>query len=129
MSPPSKVVCVGGGDTSIDVVSVARRLGHIKTINPRERPELVVHGFVAHDAAQAARREGAEVVLTSLFDQSNMTAAEHEIHDALTEGVSIHDGVMPLAVLVGDDGRACGVRLARCEVRDGRPSPDRRNRV
>ena len=60
----SKVLCVGGGDTSIDVVSVARRLGHIST-KPAEL-ELVVHGFVAHDAAQAALREGADVVLTSL---------------------------------------------------------------
>ena len=30
-----KVVCVGGGDTSIDVVSVARRLGHISNLNPQ----------------------------------------------------------------------------------------------
>ena len=119
----SKVVCVGGGDTSIDVVSVARRLGHISTQNPAERPELVVHGFVAHDAAQAAFREGAQVVLTSLFSQSDMTAAEHEVHDALTEGVDIHDGVMPVEVLLDDDGRACAIRLARCTLEKGVPTP------
>jgi len=57
-----KVVCVGGGDTSIDVVSVARRLGHIEHTNPNERPELVVHeSYVMHDAAVTAAREGAEV--------------------------------------------------------------------
>ncbi len=50
-----KVVCVGGGDTSIDVVSVARRLGHIQQTNPTDRPELVVQdGFVAHDSAITA---------------------------------------------------------------------------
>ena len=120
----SKVLCVGGGDTSIDVVSVARRLGHISTPNPAERPELVVHGFVAHDAAQAALREGADVVLTSLFSQADMTAAEHEVHDAITEGVDIHDGVMPLEVLLDEKGRARAVRLARCEVdTKGVPTP------
>jgi len=117
----SKVVCVGGGDTSIDVVSVARRLGHIQSANPKERPELVVHGFVAHDAAQAAYRQGAEVVLTSLFEQEQMTAAEQEVEDALTEGVDVHTGVMPLEVLLDSDGRAYAVRMTRCELIDGQP--------
>mgnify|MGYP006228605069 CR=1 FL=1 len=34
-----KVICVGGGDTSIDVVSVARRLGHISKMNDQDTPE------------------------------------------------------------------------------------------
>jgi len=118
-----KVVCVGGGDTSIDVVSVARRLGRIKNINPKDRPELVVHGFLAHDAAVAAARTGATVTLTSLFAREEMTAAEHEVHDALHEGVSIRDGVMPTEVVLGDDGRAVGLRLAECEFIDNVPTP------
>ena len=32
-----KVVCIGGGDTSIDVVSVARRLGKIDQINEKDK--------------------------------------------------------------------------------------------
>jgi len=118
-----KVVCVGGGDTSIDVVSVARRLGHIKKINPKERPELVVHGFVAHDAAMAAARTCAQVTLTSLLPRDAMTAAEHEVHDALTEGVTIVNGVMPLRVLTDDSGRATGIELAECTFEDGNPVP------
>ncbi len=118
-----KVVCVGGGDTSIDVVSVARRLGHIQTKNPKERPELVVHGFVAHDAAQAAARIGATVVLTSLFKRSDMTAAEHEVNDALTEGVDIHNGVMPTEVILDDDGRARAIRMVKCEMDGSVPKP------
>ena len=118
-----KVVCVGGGDTSIDVVSVARRLGHIQTKNPKERPELVVHGFVAHDAAQAAARIGATVVLTSLFERSDMTAAEHEVNDALTEGVDIHNGVMPTEVILDDDGRARAIRMVKCEMDGSVPKP------
>ncbi len=111
-----KVVCVGGGDTSIDVVSVARRLGKISQIHPRERAEQVVHGFVAHDAALAAARTGAQVTLTSLFPRSNMTAAEHEVEDALREGVSFRDGVIPLEVLLDENGRARGLKLAECEM-------------
>ncbi|MDX1513121.1 MAG: NAD(P)-binding protein [Gammaproteobacteria bacterium] len=118
-----KVVCVGGGDTSIDVVSVARRLGKIQSIHPRERAEQVVRGFVAHDAALAAARKGAAVTLTSLFPKENMTAAEHEVQDALREGVTILDGVMPIEVLLDGDGRARALRMAECEIADGRPTP------
>ncbi|MDX1433531.1 MAG: NAD(P)-binding protein [Gammaproteobacteria bacterium] len=117
------VVCVGGGDTSIDVVSVARRLGKIQSINPRERAEEVVRGFVAHDAALAAVRTGADVTLTSLFPRESMTAAEHEIEDALREGVTIRDGVMPIEVLLDDGGRARALKLAECDMVDGKPVP------
>ena len=116
-----RVVCVGGGDTSIDVVSVARRLGRINRINPKDRPEMVVHGFVAHDVAVAAARTGAAVTLTSLLPRSGMTAAEHEVEDALKEGVTVLTGVMPIEVLLTDDGRARALRLAECDVVDGRP--------
>ena len=120
----SKVVCVGGGDTSIDVVSVARRLGHIESTNPSERPELVVNdGFVSHDAAVTAARQGADVTLTSLFPKVNMTAAEHEVNDALTEGVTILDEVMPVEVVLGEDGRATALKIAQCKMEDGRPVP------
>ena len=117
-----KVVCVGGGDTSIDVVSVARRLGKITRINPKDRPEEVIGGYVAHDSAFAARREGAQVTLTSLFEKEKMTATEDEVEDALREGVTIHDGVMPVAVIKGDNGRAKALKMAKCAV-DGKGIP------
>jgi len=117
-----RVVCVGGGDTSIDVVSVARRLGHIEHTNPTDRPELIIRdGYVAHDSAVAAARKGAKAVLTSLFPKSEMTAAEHEVHDAMTEGVEIHDGVMPIEVLKGPDGRATGLKMVACKMDGMRP--------
>ena len=116
-----RVVCVGGGDTSIDVVSVARRLGRIKKINPKDRPELVVHGFVAHDAAMAAARSGAKVTLTSLLPRDDMTAAEQEVEDALKEGVSIRSGVMPIKVVLDQSGRAVGLEMAECEMVDNVP--------
>lgn len=119
----NRVVCVGGGDTSIDVVSVARRLGKIPTLDKKEAPEYVIGGYVAHDAAYAAAREGAEVTLTSLFEREEMTAAEHEVHDALHEGVRIDNGVMPIEVIINDDGRAKALRMAKCKLEDGRPTP------
>ncbi|TVO75499.1 NAD(P)-binding protein [Sedimenticola selenatireducens] len=119
-----KVVCIGGGDTSIDVVSVARRLGHVKNQNPTDRPELVVQdGYVAHDAAVTAAAQGSEVTLTSLFTKEKMMAAEHEVSDATTEGVTILDGVMPLEVLVGEDGRATGLRVCDCTMDGMKPIP------
>ena len=119
-----KVVCVGGGDTSVDVVSVARRLGHIEHTNPTDRPELVVRdGFVAHDTAVTAARQGADVTLTSLFAKTEMMAAEHEVHDALTEGVTILDGVMPLEVIKGADGRATGLKICDCTMDGMTPIP------
>jgi len=120
-----KLVCIGGGDTSIDVVSVARRLGHVKASNPTDRPELVVRdGYVAHDTAVTAAAQGSDVTLTSLFTKDKMFAAEHEINDALTEGVTILDGVMPLEVLLGDDGRATGLRVCDCTMDGMTPIPN-----
>jgi len=118
-----KVVCVGGGDTSIDVVSVARRLGKIENFNKEDRPEQVIGGYVAHDSAFAAAREGAEVTLTSLFKREEMTATDHEVEDALREGVRIDDGVMPLEVLLDADGRARALKMCKCEMDGGRPVP------
>jgi len=118
-----RVVCVGGGDTSIDVVSVARRLGKIENLNKEVLPEQVIGGYVAHDSAFAAAREGADVTLTSLFAREEMTATEHEVMDALHEGVRIDNGVMPLEVILGDDGRAIALKMAKCEMVDGRPVP------
>ena len=118
----AKVVCVGGGDTSIDVVSVARRLGHIENNNANESAEQVIHGYIAHDATHAAQRQGADVTLTSLFPKEQMTAAEHEVHDALYEGVDIHDGVMPIGLEKDANGRATALLMAKCELVDGRPT-------
>ena len=118
-----RVICVGGGDTSIDVVSVARRLGKVDSLPKDQLTEYVVGGFAAHDSAHAAARQGASVTLTSLFERKEMTATEHEVEDALREGVSILDGVMPVEIIVDESGRATALKLARCEIEDGAPKP------
>jgi NADPH-dependent glutamate synthase beta subunit-like oxidoreductase/Pyruvate/2-oxoacid:ferredoxin oxidoreductase delta subunit len=119
-----KVVCIGGGDTSIDVVSVARRLGKIDRINEKDRPEEVIGGYAAHDSAMVAARQGAQVTLTALFERVDMTATEEEVDDALTEGVTILNGVMPVALIRDESDRATGLRLAKCEIDEkGIPTP------
>jgi NADPH-dependent glutamate synthase beta subunit-like oxidoreductase len=116
-----KVVVIGGGDTSIDVASVARRLGHIADSHEKERPEAVVLGYTAHDVSSTLRREGATVTLTSLFPVEKMTAAEHEVQDALREGVTILGSVMPLEVIKNADGRAIALKYAECVMEKNRP--------
>jgi len=116
-----KIIVVGGGDTSIDVASVARRLGHITAIREQDRPESIVLGHTAQDVASSAVREGATVTLTSLFPVENMTAAEHEVNDAKREGVDIRGSVMPLEILLDDSGRARGMRLCECKMVNNQP--------
>ena len=112
-----RVVVVGGGDTSIDVATVARRLGHIDQVHESDRPENVIGGYSAHDAATLSARMGAEVTLTSIFAVDKMQASKHEIEHALGEGITIRGGMAPVAVLVDADGRATALRVARCEAK------------
>ncbi|HIP53676.1 MAG TPA: FAD-dependent oxidoreductase, partial [Chromatiales bacterium] len=116
-----KVVCVGGGDTSIDVVSVARRIGHNSAAGNPE--DVVLNNEIEHDTALAESAEPADATLTSLFTKDKMFAAEHEINDALKEGVEILDGVMPLEVIVGEDGRATGLKVCDCTMDGMTPVP------
>lgn len=123
-STAEKVVCIGGGDTSIDVVSVARRLGNIKNVHPKDRAKEGIGGFAAHDAAMAAARSGSQVTLTALFKPEQMTASETEVADAVTEGVTILNGVMPIEILKDESGNAVGLKMSQCDVDDkGVPSP------
>jgi NADPH-dependent glutamate synthase beta subunit-like oxidoreductase len=110
-----RVVVVGGGDTSIDVASVARRLGHIQNVNEKDRPENVVLGHTAHDVASSAIRQGAEVVLISRSPIEKMNAAQHEVQDALREGVQIRGRLNPVCVIKDDKGRATALRVQELE--------------
>jgi NADPH-dependent glutamate synthase beta subunit-like oxidoreductase len=107
-----RVVVVGGGDTSVDVVSVARRLGYIEDVKETERPENVVMGHTAHDVSTLAARQGADVMLTSMQPVEQMNAAKHEIEDAQREGVKIRGNLLPKKVIVDEkSGRAKALRL------------------
>jgi glutamate synthase (NADPH) small chain len=116
-----KVIVVGGGDTSIDVASVARRLGHITADYLPERNDGSIVDFTSHDVATSVSREGMQATLTSLFPVEQMTAAEHEREDAKREGVDIRGGVMPLEVLLDDNGNARGLRMCKCVMKGNVP--------
>ena len=112
-----RVVVVGGGDTSIDVATVARRLGAIDNPKPTDRPEDVIGGRAAHDVAEISARQGAEVTLTSVFGVDKMQANKHEIEQAKAEGIDIRGGWAPVGVVRGADGRATALRVAQCEAK------------
>jgi NADPH-dependent glutamate synthase beta subunit-like oxidoreductase len=112
-----RVVVVGGGDTSIDVATVARRLGHIEQVHESDRPEHVIAGHAAHDVAEISARQGAEVTLTSIFAVDKMQANRHEVEQALAEGITIRGGTAPLGVVRDASGRAVALRVGRCEAK------------
>lgn len=118
-----KVVVIGGGDTSIDVASVARRIGKITDIHENDRPEHVILGQTAHDVAGVANREGCEVALLSRHPVADMTAAQHEIDDATREGVEIVDSIDPVGVVMGDNGRAKALRVRKLEWEGHKMTP------
>ena len=123
LSTAKRIVVVGGGDTSIDVASVARRLGHVGASHGHDVAGVAEFGHTAHDVAGVLRREGVDVVLTSLFPVEKMTAAEREREDAKREGVTIRGGVMPLEVLKDAAGRARALRLCECTMKGATPVP------
>ncbi|MGA7984897.1 MAG: NAD(P)-binding protein [Burkholderiales bacterium] len=116
-----RVVVVGGGDTSIDVATVARRLGHIEHPHATDHPESVILGKQAQDVAEISARQGAEVTLSSVFSIDKMQANPHEIEHALAEGVVIRDGWAPLEVMRDASGRATGLKIAKCEAKFAGP--------
>ena len=118
-----KVVCVGGGDTSIDVVCSSRRMGTLKEVLSEDiKPENILKTNGSQDKNLATERIHNDVTLTTLFKKSEMTASEHEVQDAMREGVQILDEVMPLEVLVDKKtGQAYALKMAKCTMKEGRP--------
>jgi NADPH-dependent glutamate synthase beta subunit-like oxidoreductase/Pyruvate/2-oxoacid:ferredoxin oxidoreductase delta subunit len=111
-----RVVVVGGGDTSIDVATVARRLGHIEHAHPTDF-EGAIAGHMAHDVAEISVKQGAEVTLTTVFPVDRMMANRHEVEQAQAEGIDIRGGLVPVGIVRGADGRATALRLAECEAK------------
>jgi NADPH-dependent glutamate synthase beta subunit-like oxidoreductase len=115
-----KVVVIGGGDTAMDVISVARRLGHIKTTHENDRPEAIIRNLTAHDVATTASREGSEVLLIYRRPIEQMPAAEHEVITAEQEGVKIRGSLAPVELVIGEDGRATALRVVEVDWTDGK---------
>jgi NADPH-dependent glutamate synthase beta subunit-like oxidoreductase/Pyruvate/2-oxoacid:ferredoxin oxidoreductase delta subunit len=119
------VVCIGGGDTSIDVVTVSKRLGMVDGLAADQRPEKVTSGAIdAQDPALGEQRKNVKVILTAVFPFEEMMATEQEVVEAMHEGVEFQNEVMPLEVIKNDAGMATGLKMSKCTVDDrGIPSP------
>lgn len=114
-----RVVVIGGGDTAMDVVSVARRLGHIEHSHEDERPESIILNQTAQDVAMTANKEGAQVVLAYRRPVDKMPAALHEVEAAEREGVELRGSLVPVEVITDDSGRATALRVARADWSSG----------
>jgi NADPH-dependent glutamate synthase beta subunit-like oxidoreductase len=102
----SKVVVIGGGDTAIDAARVSLRLGP--------------------DVAAVSRRAGAEVTILYRRTRAEMPAIEHEIEEALEEGINIEFLAAPVKVLRDADGRLAKLTVQRMEL--GEPDDSGRRR-
>ena len=122
-STAMRIIVVGGGDTSIDVASVARRLGHISQGHEHDASASEAYGYMAHDVAGTLRREGVKAVLTSLFPVEQMTAAAREREDAAREGIEIIGGIMPLEVIKDEKGLARALLVCKCTMKGSVPQP------
>ena len=115
-----KVLCIGGGDTSIDVVSVSRRIGTLADYS--EKPEAVINGDSSHADHDSSTNVPCDLVtLTALFKKEEMTAAQHEVEDATIEGVDIRNEIMPVELIRNADGRATGMKFADCKWENNAP--------
>ncbi len=119
---PQHVVVIGGGDTSMDVACVSRRLGTVAGLSGANLVENVARGTHAQALPAGAAKAPADVTLTSLFTEDKMFASPREILDAKHEGVQLKDGVMPLEVVV-ENGRATAIKLCKCTMNGMTPVP------
>lgn len=115
-----RVLVIGAGDTAMDVLAVARRIGNIDNITEKDRPDNVILGHTVHDVATAAKRKSADVWVIYRRPISQAPATKHELEAVIREGVEIHDGLAPLEVIKDENGRAKALRVAPVEQVDGK---------
>jgi NADPH-dependent glutamate synthase beta subunit-like oxidoreductase/Pyruvate/2-oxoacid:ferredoxin oxidoreductase delta subunit len=90
-----------------------------------ERPRIgrrvlvVGGGSAAMDVARSARRAGCEVALLALEPRARMPAQPAELHEALEEGVLLHDGAMLRTVV--EQGGAVSLGCIRVHFEGGAP--------
>jgi NADH-quinone oxidoreductase subunit F len=109
---------VGGQDLEgvIDCVQFLRDVGSGRQVRIGERVAVVGGGNSAIDAARTALRSGATgVTIIYRRDREDMPADDHEIADALAEGVRLETLVLPVTV----ERDAAGLKVTCVRVRLG----------
>jgi len=115
-----RILVVGAGDTAMDVVAVARRIGHIEHHHEKDRPENVILGYAVHDVASVAKRQGGDVWIVYRRPVSAAPATKHELDAVLHEGVEFHDGLAPVEVIKDENGQATALRVQPVKWSDGK---------
>ena len=113
-----RVLVIGAGDTAMDVVAVARRIGNVKSTTAKDKPESVILGHTVHDVITVAKRQGGDVWVIYRRPISRAPATQHELDAVVREGVEIHDSLAPLEVVKDDEGRAVALRVVPVEWDD-----------
>lgn len=101
-----KVVVIGGGDTAIDAARVSARL--------------------TADSAALSKRMGADVTILYRRTRKEMPAIEHEIDEALAEGINIEFLAAPARIERDESGNIKKVTVQRFEL--GEPDDSGRRR-
>lgn len=114
-----RVVVIGGGNVAMDVARSAARevLRHHgpdgERLSPDEANIATVAAHEMMDVSLSALRMGArEVHIVCLERRDEMPADLEEIEEAEAEGIRLHAGYGPKAV-VGEDGRVAGLRVVK----------------
>ncbi len=102
------------------------RVNRGDSVSLGEKVVVVGGGDTAIDAARVSKRLGACVTVLYRRTRQEMPAIKPEIEAALEEGVNIEFLASPTEILVGEDGRATGVRCVRMEL--GEPDASGRRR-
>ncbi len=115
-----RVLVIGGGDTAMDVVAVARRIG--QTTIPADEPKIddVLRNGAEQSSQVAENRNPGDVwvVYRRPIDQAPATA--HELSAVITEGVEIHEGLAPLEVVLDEQGLARALKVMPVDWIDGK---------
>ena len=102
------------------------RLNRGETIDLGASVLVIGGGNTAVDAARSARRTGAEVSILYRRTRDEMPAVDHEIEDALEEGVEIQFLVAPVRIERHADGRILALEACRMELGEADASGRRR---
>lgn len=119
-----RVIVIGGGDVAIDAARMAMRARLAETdretlTTAGQEAEEAIH--TAFDVARTAIRMGAiEVHMVTLEDWHELPASQHELAEALEEGIVFHTRLGPTRIL-GEKGKVTALEtIAVASVFDAR---------